>query len=536
VPDQVLRILDVNLNRAREALRVIEDHARFVRDDAAAATAAKDCRHALRVIVAAAGPEALLAARDILADVGRDTKHAAELQRGDVDDVVRAAFGRLTEAARSLGEYAKVLSPEAAAAAERLRYDAYALEQRIVLRSRLVERLRQRPLYILLTEALCAGDWLATAEAALRGGAGCLQLREKGLEGGELLRRAGRLRVLTREHDALLAINDRPDVARLVGADIVHVGQDDLSVADARRIAGGGILVGKSTHTEAQFQAALAAAPDYLAVGPMFASPTKPQNHIAGPETLRAVRPLTELPLVASPASPDRTAVYLAELLLGKGYEVHGIIRRSSTFNTDRIDHLYQDPHNQGARLHLHYGDLTDANSGLRRLLNEMQPDEVYNLGAQSHVRVSFDMPVYTAETDALGALKLLEALRDYQDYTRRQVRYYQAGRAARCSARCRRCRRPRDHAVLPAQPLRRAPRSTPTGSPSTTARPTTCTPATASSSTTSRRAAARRSSPARSPGPSAASSSACRTSSTWATSTPSATGASPATTSRRCG
>ena len=118
---------------------------------------------------------------------------------------------------------------------------------------------------------------------------------------------------------------------------------------------------------------------------------------------------------------------YLAELLLSKDYQVHGIIRRSATFNTDNIDHLYQDPHNQGVKLKLHYGDLTDANV-LRRVLDEVQPDEVYNLGAQSHVRVSFDMPVYTAETDALGALKLLEALREFQDYTRRQVRYYQAG------------------------------------------------------------------------------------------------------------
>ncbi len=118
---------------------------------------------------------------------------------------------------------------------------------------------------------------------------------------------------------------------------------------------------------------------------------------------------------------------YLAELLLAKDYEVHGIVRRSATFNTDNIDHLYQDPHNPNVRLKLHYGDLTDANV-LRRVLDEVTPDEVYNLGAQSHVRVSFDMPVYTAEVDALGTLKLLEAIREFQDYTRRRVRYYQAG------------------------------------------------------------------------------------------------------------
>jgi GDPmannose 4,6-dehydratase len=118
---------------------------------------------------------------------------------------------------------------------------------------------------------------------------------------------------------------------------------------------------------------------------------------------------------------------YLAELLLARGYEVHGIIRRSSSFNTDRIDHIYEDPHTPNAHLKLHYGDLTDANV-LRRVLDEVQPDEVYNLGAQSHVRVSFDMPVYTAEVDGLGTLKLLEAVREFQDYTRRRVRFYQAG------------------------------------------------------------------------------------------------------------
>ncbi len=102
---------------------------------------------------------------------------------------------------------------------------------------------------------------------------------------------------------------------------------------------------------------------------------------------------------------------YLAELLLNKGYEVHGIKRRASSFNTDRIDHLYQDPHESGRRLVLHYGDLTDA-SNLIRILQQVQPDEVYNLGAQSHVQVSFETPEYTANTDALGTLRLLEAVR----------------------------------------------------------------------------------------------------------------------------
>ena len=118
---------------------------------------------------------------------------------------------------------------------------------------------------------------------------------------------------------------------------------------------------------------------------------------------------------------------YLTELLLAKGYEVHGLIRRASLFNTDRIDHLYHDLHLGGAQLALHYGDLTDG-SGLRRVLEKVDPDEVYNLGAQSHVKVSFDIPEYTAEVVAVGNLRLIEAVRDHVLHGGRPVRYYQAG------------------------------------------------------------------------------------------------------------
>src|SRR6266571_1290245 len=118
---------------------------------------------------------------------------------------------------------------------------------------------------------------------------------------------------------------------------------------------------------------------------------------------------------------------YLAELLLAKGYEVHGIVRRPSTFNTGRLSHLYQDPHQKDARLFLHYGDLADG-TGLRRLLEAIAPQEVYSLGSQSHVRVSFDEPEYTADVVGLGTLRLLEAMRDYQHHSGRSVRFYQAG------------------------------------------------------------------------------------------------------------
>lgn len=118
---------------------------------------------------------------------------------------------------------------------------------------------------------------------------------------------------------------------------------------------------------------------------------------------------------------------YLTELLLEKGYEVHGTIRRSSTFSTDRIDHLYKDPHDPECSLFLHYCNLLDG-TAIRRVIENVEPDEVYNLAAQSHVSVSFEEAEYTVNVDALGTLRLLEAIRDYQDRRGKQVRFYQAG------------------------------------------------------------------------------------------------------------
>ncbi len=118
---------------------------------------------------------------------------------------------------------------------------------------------------------------------------------------------------------------------------------------------------------------------------------------------------------------------YLSEFLLRKGYTVHGVVRRSSSFNTARINHIYADPHAAERKVILHYGDLTDS-AGLRKIIEIAVPDEVYNLGAQSHVKVSFDNPEYTANSDALGTLRLLECVRDHVQHTGREVRFYQAG------------------------------------------------------------------------------------------------------------
>jgi len=166
--------------------------------------------------------------------------------------------------------------------------------------SRIRERLNGLRLYVLITAELCRGDWLETARAAIAGGADCLQLREPKLNDAELLRRARQLRDVCHECGTLLVVNNRPDIARLVGADGVHLGQDDLPVDAVRRIVGPGCAVGLSTHSPEQARHALEQKPDYLAVGPMFESATKgPEGgRVAGPELLRVAAAMTDLPIV----------------------------------------------------------------------------------------------------------------------------------------------------------------------------------------------------------------------------------------------
>lgn len=293
------RIIDANLNRLREGLRVIEEHARFVLEDQRSASRVKELRHAVRGYVEQIGSGRLLAARDTPHDVGREITTEDEGVRDGVDDVLTASFARCQQAARVLEEYAKISAPAAAALASGWRYELYTLEVAIRARGPRLRQMRAGRLYVLITESLCAGHWQIAAEAALAGGAACLQLREKEIDDGELLARAVALREMTARHNALLFINDRPDIAKLAKADGVHVGQDDLSIADVRRVAGGDVLVGKSTRTAEQLSAALVEEPDYVAVGPMYPSGTKPQDFIAGLEYLRLARERTQLPVVA---------------------------------------------------------------------------------------------------------------------------------------------------------------------------------------------------------------------------------------------
>lgn len=286
----VLRILDANFNRAREALRVVEDYARFVLDDDKLCTSLKHLRHELTDATKPLIGDAILH-RDTPGDVGTVAKTRAEFVRDDSKDVVVAAGKRLGEALRTIEEYLKTVDAERAARVETARYAFYDLEQQIALTLRpaacgFAEQVR---LYVLITEASCRIPWRDAAHQAIDGGADCLQLREKSLDSGELLRRAKDFVALCRKHNVVSIINDRPDIATMSDADGVHVGQGDLPARDVRELIGNNKIVGVSTHELSHAKQAVLDGADYIGVGPVFVSNTKRRDFVAGLNYAREV-------------------------------------------------------------------------------------------------------------------------------------------------------------------------------------------------------------------------------------------------------
>jgi thiamine-phosphate pyrophosphorylase len=298
-PIDAARIIDACANRAREALRVLEDHARFVLNDVFLTGLLKELRHGLGAALAATPGTVLLQARDTDQDVGVSLTAPQEHERSSLVHVVQANAKRLQEALRSLEEYGKVLSPSLGQAMERLRYQAYTLEKALVLGSEARQRLTGARLYVLVTEALCRASLEGTIREAVEGGADVIQLREKELDDRKLLLRARDVRQLTRRLGALFIVNDRPDIARLAEADGVHLGQDDLPVQEARRLLGPDALIGVSTHNLPQLRRAILEGASYVGVGPTFPSPTKAFAAFPGLDYLREVRAETSLPAFA---------------------------------------------------------------------------------------------------------------------------------------------------------------------------------------------------------------------------------------------
>jgi thiamine-phosphate pyrophosphorylase len=295
---EAARILDAAANRAREALRVIEDYCRFVLDDAFLSGELKRLRHDLADTLGTLGPDlaTCLAARDTLRDVGTGISTAREQERHSLAAVLAANFKRLEEALRSLEEYGKLHGPALGAALEQLRYRCYTLERALVRGTAARQRLAEARLYLLVTGSTCAAalDW-TIAEAAA-GGVDIVQLREKQLHDRELWERARNVRQWTRKAGVLFIMNDRPDLARLVEADGVHLGQDELPVKEARRILGPEALIGVSTHNLEQLQQAILDGADYVGVGPTFPSGTKEFGELAGLEFVRQATAETSLP------------------------------------------------------------------------------------------------------------------------------------------------------------------------------------------------------------------------------------------------
>ena len=295
----LFRILDASANRAREGLRVVEDYVRFALDDPALTRRLKEVRHRLADALKGLDPERLLASRDTRGDVGTHIMTASEQARENPRAVLIANFKRTAEALRSLEEYGKLVDIWVAGRFEVLRYDVYTLEKLTLTAVAARGAWDDVNLMVLVGGLPTIGDLTWIVEEALAGGAGAIQLREKGLTDRELLTRAREVRILTAKARARFILNDRPDLARLSGADAVHLGQDDVAPRDARRVVGPGSTIGVSTHNLDQIKKATLEGAGYLGVGPTFAGSTKDFDELAGLGFVRRATEATGLPWFA---------------------------------------------------------------------------------------------------------------------------------------------------------------------------------------------------------------------------------------------
>ncbi|MFB3892862.1 MAG: thiamine phosphate synthase [Phycisphaerae bacterium] len=295
---EIYRILDANFNRAREALRVAEDCGRFAMNDPAITAMAKCMRSDLQEVLKAMPVAEMLTSRDTPGDIGTGISSPTEPVREDFSSVVVAACKRLSEALRSIEEYSKIVAPSQTAQVERMRYNGYTLEQRLMGKLLTRRRFADVRLYALISSGLCKGSVREIARAAIAGGADAIQLREKEVPDAQLLALAAELRELTDEMGRMLIINDRADVASIVGADGVHLGQGDLPVAEVRRLLRPDAVVGRSTHSIEQAKAAVNEGVDYISVGPMFPTRTKDRPPVGVGLLKEAVAAIT-IPIVA---------------------------------------------------------------------------------------------------------------------------------------------------------------------------------------------------------------------------------------------
>lgn len=284
------RVLDACLNRAREGLRVLEDYCRFFEPQSQLLPELKSLRHELCAAEQLDSVDQLLSrrllARDTTTDAGTEITHQRELTRSAASQLVTANLRRVQESLRSLEEFGKLLSSEFAAIMKQLRYRTYMLEQPLLLNHASTSNrtlcLQQSQLYVLVTEELCRLPWKTVVQQILAGGTDIVQLREKHSSDREVLSRSRWIADACEEAGALFILNDRADLAVAANADGVHVGQDEIPAVAARDITGPEALVGLSTHTTVQLNAALDAPVDYIGVGPVFPGKTKTFSEFPG--------------------------------------------------------------------------------------------------------------------------------------------------------------------------------------------------------------------------------------------------------------
>jgi thiamine-phosphate pyrophosphorylase len=285
----VYRIIDANFNRAREAIRVVEEYCRFALNSAQFTERAKQVRHELSMTVGKLDAVRLITSRDTLGDVGVGGIVDNQLTREELKDCFTAGCKRLTEALRALAETTQTLDRSAAETFEKLRYTVYTLEKDIVTHSDTVGRFEQVKLYIIITSNLPT-EVISLTYKCIDGGADCVQLRAKAVEDDMLFALAVEFVQMCRDAGILSIINDRIDVAVASGADGVHLGQNDLLVEQARKLQLAPLIIGKSTHSTRQLRAACQERPTYAALGPVFATATKPTAPAVGLDYVREAK------------------------------------------------------------------------------------------------------------------------------------------------------------------------------------------------------------------------------------------------------
>lgn len=294
-----LRILDANLNRSLEGLRVVEDYLRFSLDDRHLTELCKQIRHDLVSSLAPIDLRQLHRARDTIEDVGCQVSTGQEYERDTAVSVVSASIKRVQQSFRCLEEYLKMEHVSAARSIEQLRYRTYTLEKAISIHASACGRLTDASVYVLTDGMECGEQFSQRVSDLLEAGVDMIQLRDLRLSDGELLERGRLLRDSCRDTKTLFIMNDRPDLALCVGADGVHLGQDDLPIKEARRIVGPDRLIGVSTHSGTQARQAVVAGADYIGVGPVFPSSTKQFDEFPGIELLKTVANEISLPAFA---------------------------------------------------------------------------------------------------------------------------------------------------------------------------------------------------------------------------------------------